>query len=206
MPRWLTSEQGTEEWYAARRGCLTASNFAAATSFLKNGQESAERFNLKFDILREREGGEVEQYETGPMEWGKENEAAAREEYESRTGLIVMPCGFALHDTIDFFGASPDGLIGESGYQEIKCPNTTTHRKWMREDVFPAEHKPQCLAGLIVTGREWCDLVSYDPRLPDLLSFQCWRYTPTDEERREGEKAAVQFLREVEELKHRLKG
>lgn len=201
MPKWDVAIQGSAGWLKARCGCLTASRFKDATDFLKGGKESAARRKLKIDLIAERMTDSMtEMYVTPAMQWGIETEGAARDHYEEITGNLVQPCGFALHDDIEFFGASPDGLIGHDGLIEIKCPTSATHIRWKLDGGVPEEHKPQMLAQLAVTKRKWCDFMSYDPRLPDNIKRHLARFEPTPEEIQEAEQSALAFLEELDAM------
>lgn len=200
MPQWDVSEQGSVGWLKARLGCLTASRMADAMDFLKNGKESEKRRKLKIDILSERlTDMATETYVTPAMQWGIEQEANARAMYEERTGNLVRPCGFAIHDSIEFFGASPDGLV-DIGLLEIKCPTSAKYLEWYLAGEVPEQHKPQMLAQMAVTNRPWCDFVAFDPRMPQQMQFFCKRYEPTPEEVSAVEAAATLFLQEVEQM------
>jgi predicted phage-related endonuclease len=106
------------------------------------------------------------------MQWGTETEPQARMAYEIITGATVVETGFVLHPEIAGFGASPDGLIGDDGLIEIKCPNTATHIDTLLADKVPTKYIIQMHVQMLCTGRAWCDFVSFDPRLPiDLHMF-----------------------------------
>src|SRR5512145_2487058 len=159
--------QQTDGWLKARLGCLTASRMADAMSFKKGGEETEARRKLKIELLAERLADRaVDRFVTDAMAHGIEYEPSAKERYEAVTGELIRPCGFALHSTIPFFGASPDGLIGKEGLIECKAPTTQTHVQWLLAGEVPAQHKPQMLAQMSVTERRWCDFVSFDPRVP----------------------------------------
>ncbi len=201
MPKWDNAAQGSAGWLKARNGMLTASKFKDALDFLKGGKESAARRKLKIDMIAERMTDTMtEVYVNAAMQWGIETEAEARQHYEEVTGNLVQPCGFALHDDIEFFGASPDGLIGHDGLLELKCPTSSTHIKWKLDGGVPEEHKPQMLAQLAVTKRKWCDFMSYDPRLPDNIKRHLVRFEPTLEEIQAAEQAAMEFLESVDAM------
>lgn len=200
-PRWFTSEQGSSAWLRERCGCLTASRMAEAMDFLKGGKESEKRRKLKIEILAERLADmAVERYVNDAMRWGIETEPEAKAHYEELTGTFIQPCGFALHETVDYFGASPDGLLAHDGLIEIKCPTTTTHVQWLLDGVVPEQHKPQMLAQMVVTGRKWCEFMSYDPRLPEPQRAFIRRFEPTGEELLAVETAAMLFLAEVDQM------
>lgn len=160
-------EQGTEEWKLARLGHVSASNIAAVMSKGKEGSESAIRRAYKIKLIAERLTGKPqESYKNAAMEWGNEQEPFARMAYEARMNVLVEKTGFWKHPYKDWVGVSPDGLVGDDGLIEIKCPNTTTHLEYIFDDVVPTEYRKQIQMQLWVTGRQWCDFVSYDPRLP----------------------------------------
>lgn len=198
----MTSEQGSVEWLKERCGCLTASRMAEAMSFLKGGKESSERKKLKVEIIAERmTDSMVSRYVTDAMQWGIEQEPNAKARYEEVTGSLIIPCGFALHGDISFFGASPDGLIGDDGLIEVKCPTTTAYMEWMIGGVVPEQHKPQMLAQLAVTGRKWVDFFAFDPRIKGREHQHFLRrFEPPEADISAVEEAARVFLAEVEQL------
>ena len=178
----MNSLQRTPEWIAARRGCLTASSVADILPG-KTGKYRDSRENLMNILVAERDSGRArESFTSNAMLWGIEHEDEAREEYEVQTGELVDLVGFMLHPDIPFLGASPDGLVGQDGLIEIKCPTPATQIKYIRAGVVPEEYRPQILLQLIVTGRKWCDFVSFDPRAQKARFF-CVRWTPTEEEK-----------------------
>lgn len=201
-PIWITPSQQTNEWIKERVGCLTASRMADAMAFLKGGKESEARRKLKISLVAERMTGyATENFVNDAMKWGIEQEAAAKERYEEVTGRLITPCGFALHETIPYLGASPDGLVAPDGLVECKCPTTATFVDWKSAGVVPEQHKPQMLLQLCVTGRAWCDFFAFDPRI-QYREHQHFlrRYEPKPEEIAAVEEAAKVFLAEVEQL------
>lgn len=200
----ISVHQQTPEWYQSRIGKLTASNMAAAISYLKNGKESTERAKLKMLIVAERLTDIIApHYVTEAMAWGIATEAEAKEAAAKLIGLDIKPCGFYDHPEIDNFGATPDGLLDDDGLIEIKCPTTTTHLSWLLENKVPEQHKPQMSAQLLCTGRRYCQFMSYDPRVPK-RPILYKRFAPSQQERDEVERAAVTFLAEVEALFERV--
>ena len=203
--------QGSGAWLRARIGHLTASRMAAAMGFRKDGKETADRAALKIEILAERlSDTAAEHYVTPAMQWGLAQEPYAKEAYEEISGNLIQEAGFILHPRIELFGGSPDGLIDADGMLEAKCPTTQTHIGWMFSGVVPSEYKPQMLANIVCTGRQWCDFVSYDPRLPERKRLFVRRYEPTAAELHETAlkdptvQAAVQILGgEVREVRPR---
>jgi hypothetical protein len=192
--------QGNGAWFNARTGKLTASRMKNAMKYLKGGADSADRKDLKIEILCERLTGDiVDKFVNQAMQWGIDKEPEAKEQYELKTGRLIKDVGFVDHPKIEFCGASPDGLVDE-GLIEIKCPTTATHLNWILAGVVPEEHKPQMCLQALCTGRPWVDFVSYDPRMPEANRLFVRRYTPTAEELAEVEAEAIKFLGEVEEM------
>jgi putative phage-type endonuclease len=192
--------QGTGEWFNARTGKLTASRMRSAIKRLKNGDDSAERKNLKIEILCERITGDiVDKFVSTAMQWGIEKEPEAKAAYEKATGRIIRDVGFIDHPRIQFCGASPDGFV-DDGLIEIKCPTTSTHVGWILDGGIPEEHKAQMTLQAAVTGRSWVDFVSYDPRMPEPQQLLVKRFYPTAGEIAEIETEAEKFLAEVDAL------
>src|SRR5689334_16737738 len=119
--------QGTDEWRQARIGKVTASRVADIIRKTKTGY-STTRANYLAELLVERLTGQpAQQFISGPMQWGTEQEPNARAAYEFKTDREVINGGFVIHPGIPDSGASPDGLIGADGMVEIKCPLSATH-------------------------------------------------------------------------------
>ena len=142
----------------------------------KNG-EAAVRRNYRSELISEiLTGVPYPQYLSQEMKWGIAKEPEASVAYELAHDVLVETCGFILHPGVDRFGASPDGLVGDDGLIQIKCPNTATHLSWLMSGVIPVEHMPQMLAEMSCTQRAWVDFVSYDPRLPEHLQLFVRRF------------------------------
>lgn len=195
-------KQGSAEWFSARTGRLTASNMAAAMSYLKNGQDSAERKALKKQVLAERLTDiVVPHYVTPHMQHGIDTEPEAKAAYVAKTGARLIECGFIEHPFIEWFGSSPDSLLGADGVLECKCPSTVTHLAYLEGKTMPEQYKPQVLAQLACTGRRYCDFVSFDPRIKDeRLRLFIVRYEPTAAEIENVENEARKFLAEVDAM------
>jgi putative phage-type endonuclease len=163
--------QRTDDWYTARLGKATASRFADVMASIRSG-EAASVKNYRAELVAERLTGKKYSELTGrdftsfEMQWGTDNEPLARLHYSLRSHNEVEECGFFEHESLAA-GASPDGLIGEDGTIEIKCPNTATHIETLRTGKVPNHYYPQVQGQLWITGRRWADFVSFDPRLPD---------------------------------------
>jgi putative phage-type endonuclease len=188
-------------WLSQRCGKLTASRMADAMDMTAKGADSAKRKALKVELLAERLTGDaVPHFVNSFMQWGLEQEPAAKAAYELASGQMILPCGFYDHPQIADFGATPDGLISQ-GVIEFKCPQTTTHIGWILAGGVPEQHRPQILAQLACTGRERAVFVSFDPRIKDerkRLFIAEW--VPERTEIEAVEEAARKFLEEVEQM------
>jgi putative phage-type endonuclease len=164
--------QRTSDWRAARLGKATSSRIADIIARTKSGY-STSRANYAAQLVCERlTGVATETYQSAAMAWGIEKEPEARRLYAFEEDVAVRPAGFLDHPTLAMSGASPDGLVGEDGLVEIKCPLTATHLDAVLGRAIPGKYLTQMQWQLAVTGRRWCDFVSYDPRLPaDLRLF-----------------------------------
>lgn len=193
--------QRTGVWFQERMGHLTASKMACALDFLKNGKESKARYDYKIQLVGERMTDVLpENFVTDAMKHGIAQEPFGRMAYEAITGQFVTDAPFIKHPEIEYFGASPDGLVGRDGLLEIKAPTTSKHVAWALAGVVPDEHKPQMLAQIACTRRQWVDFVSFDPRMPPPHRVFIRRFTPTHEEVEAIEDAARKFLAEVDAL------
>lgn len=168
-------DQRSEEWHQARLGKVTASRLADVLATIKTG-EAAARANYRIELVSERlTGMRAPGFTSAAMQWGVDNERAAVAAYELETGRMVSDVGFVLHPEIADSGASPDGLVGDDGLIEIKCPETKTHVHTLLHKKVPAQYMPQIQWQLACTGRAWVDFVSFDPRLPEHLMLEIIR-------------------------------
>ena len=188
-------------WLNQRCGKLTASRMADAMDLTAKGADSAKRKALKVELLAERLTGDaVPHFVNSFMQWGLDQEPAAKAAYELASGQMILPCGFIDHPQIADFGATPDGLI-PGGVIEFKCPATTTHVGWLLAGGVPDQHKPQILAQLACTQRRHAVFVSFDPRIKDeRRQLFIVEWTPERSEIEAVEDAARKFLAEVEEM------
>jgi len=192
-------EQGTAEWLALRCGRVTASRVADIVAKTKTGY-SASRANYMAELVAERLTGSVaEGYSNAAMQWGQEQEADARLAYSFRSDSDVEQVGFVHHPTIPMSGASPDGLVGDAGLVEIKCPNTATHIDTLLSGTVPGKYVTQMLWQMACTGRDWCDFASYDPRLPEEMRLFVSRVPRDDNRIAELEAEVRAFLIELEQ-------
>jgi putative phage-type endonuclease len=190
-------EQRTPEWFAKRLGKVTASRIADLMARTKTGP-GASRANYLAQLVTERlTGTPTESYKSPAMDWGIEQEAAARAAYSARMGVLVDEVDFVDHPTLQA-GASPDGLVGEDGLIEIKCPNTSTMIEYLEDRTIPTKYRLQMQWQLAVTGRDWCDFVAYDPRLPEHLQLLVIREPRNTDLVVEITNEVTRFLAEVE--------
>lgn len=159
-------EQGTPEWFAVRCGVPTASNFDKIITTKGEPSKQAEKY--MFRLAGEKVSGQMEEgYTNLAMQRGVELEAEARSYYEVITGQTVEKVGFCLAD--DGYGCSPDGLVGDDGLIEIKCPQIATQVDYLLKGSLPTEYFQQVQGQLLVTGRKWVDFISYYPMLKPLI-------------------------------------
>jgi hypothetical protein len=192
--------QGSGEWLDARLGIVTASRFADAILKKKDGSSSAKREDYKFELLAERlTKSAAFKYVNAEMQWGRDNEPAARADYAFSTEFEVLETGLWVLDDNPSIGASPDGFVGEDGLIEIKCPSTKNHLLMLVNGVNP-DYLPQIYGQQWVTGRAWTDFISYDARLPEPYRIYIERI-PRDEKRiKEIADGVIEFANELEEL------
>ena len=191
-------EQRTEEWYASRLGKVTASRVADIVAKTKTGY-SASRAKYMGELLCERlTGSRGDTYQNAAMVWGVNTEPQARVAYEAALGELVEEVGFIPHPTIEMAGASPDGLVGEEGLVEIKCPTTITHIDTLLSITVPQQYMTQMQWQMACTDRNWCDFVSYDPRLPENMQMFIHRVERDDKMIAELEGEVVKFIEEME--------
>lgn len=192
-------EQRSDDWFAARLGKVTASRIADVMARTKTGY-STSRANYRTQLALERLTGRVEpSYTNAAMQWGIDTEAEARRAYEFFIDRDVIEVGFVDHPTIAMAGASPDGLVGDKGLVELKCPISATHLDTLLTGAFPDKYVKQGLFQLACTGREWVDLVSYDPRFPEAMRLFVKRVERDGAVLAEIEGEVRKFLTEIDE-------
>jgi len=198
-------EQRTPEWFAERIGKVTASRVADVVARTKSGY-AASRANYMAELVCERLTGKREEgFINAAMQWGIDQEAAARDAYSAKTGNLVTEVGFMPHPSIKMSGASPDGLIAPEGCVEIKCPNTATHIEWLLNQEPPQKFFLQMQWQMACVGAEWCDWVSYDPRMPEHLQLLTVRIPRDDDAVKMLEHEIYEFLVELETKVNKLK-
>ncbi len=162
--------QYSPEWWAVRRGVPTASCFDQIVTPTK-GELSKSSVGYAHQLIADAldpDYGRVSDFATAAMRNGTIMEPEARRYYTFETGVEVEQVGFCLDDD-GRFGASPDGLAGADGLLELKSPTPKTHVGYLLAGTLPAEYRPQLHGQLIVTGRAWCDFMSYVVGFPPLL-------------------------------------
>jgi hypothetical protein len=218
----VTEDQRTDEWLQARAGKVTASRFkdvisrnkptAAQAKAGEPGNLSAERTRYLWQIVTERLTGQpVQMPDAAPLRWGRENEDAARAAYLFTSSARLTETGFVAHPTLAC-GASPDGLLSDEtdpdgmfGLIEIKCPwSSQVHLEtWL--NGMPEDHQAQIQGQMWLTGREWCDFVSFDPRLPGDLQLYVQRVKGDPEFQARLEREIIAFSAEADEIVSRLR-
>lgn len=158
-------EQGSEQWKLDRLGKVTASPVKNVMSNGRGNAPSKMAETYMMELIAEILTGQSKPFfENDAMKWGTETEPQARDTYSVKNNFaIVREVAYVEHNKHILI--SPDGLIGDDGLLEIKCPNTTTQIKRALSDDYAADYKAQIQMQLWVTERKWCDFVSFDPRL-----------------------------------------
>lgn len=161
-------EQGSAEWHDARRGIITASTMkhfiTAKTMKIANNDTSR---NMAMQLLAERITGRTEEtYASYDMEMGHVKEPVARQHYADNYSPVEQVAFMVRTERGVRVGYSPDGLVGDDGAIEIKCPKPKEHLATIINGTMPTEYVPQVQTGLWVSGREWVDFVSFNPGMP----------------------------------------
>lgn len=206
--RVLNVQQGSDEWRRARAGLVSASRLSDVLSKGRSkNEESRTRANYRAQLIAERLTGEPAEdvYQNAAMLRGTEQEPFARAAYEAHRGVLVEQVGLVLHESIPGACGSPDGLVGDDGGVEIKCPNTATHIDYILKGVAPADYIPQMQWLMACTGRAWWDFVSFDIRLPAPMSLFVVRVERDPSYIDVAERAVSEFNAEVDEYISALK-
>ncbi|HKT98608.1 MAG TPA: YqaJ viral recombinase family protein [Paraburkholderia sp.] len=195
--------QGTPEWLADRAGRATGSRAKDILAKIKTGEAAARR-NYRVQLATERLTGKPQEsgFVSKEMQWGTDQEPFARMAYESATGNLVTEMGFIYLPNI-MAGCSVDGLIEEgdrTGVFEAKCPLSATHVEYLVSGKLPTEYKPQILHNVYVTGADFADFVSFDPRMPEKLQLFKVRWERDEAEIKEYEAELLDFLSGVDRV------
>ena len=195
----LDVEQGSEAWLQARLGKVSASRMADVTARTRSGY-GASRANYAAELIVERlTGTPAERYTNAAMAWGTEKEPDAKDAYCFLRDAEIVPVGLVLHPTIAMACASPDGLIGDDGLIEVKCPLSATHIDTLLSETIPEKYVKQMMWQMACTGRQWCDFVSFDPRLPAEMQVFIRRVPRDNALILELEQETVKFLAEIDQ-------
>ena len=191
--------QRTPEWFELRLGKVTASRIGDLMAKTRSGY-SASRANYMAELAIQRLTGTVEQGFTSPaMQWGTEQESNARNAYSFFTDNEVNEIAFVNHPTIEQAGASPDGMVGDDGLVEIKCPNSATHLETLLTEKINNKYILQMQWQMACSGRKWCDFVSFDPRFPERWKLFIKRVKRDDKLIAEITAEVKKFLAELDE-------
>lgn len=197
-------EQRTDEWFAARCGKVTASALYKVMARTKSGW-GADRTNYHAQLVTERlTGRPADSFSNSAMQWGTDTEPPARAAYAFHVDEAPIEVGFMDHPRIEWSGASPDGLVGLNGMIEIKCPNTATHIATLDGAEIDRKYLYQMQWQMACAQRDWCDFVSFDPRLPTSMQLHIRRVERDDTLLAELETNVTEFLAEVAETVARL--
>ena len=197
------SIQGSQEWLAERAGKVTASMISNVLMKPETAGFKDYQAQLVAEILTGKPQGS--DFTSAAMQFGTETEPLARSAYEAETGFLVNEVGLCQHPSIERSGASPDGLVDNDGLVEIKCPKVATHLAYLIANVVPAAYKNQMMWQMAVTGRDWCDFVSFRPDLPEHLQLFIVRFNRDPARILELENAVIAFLDGVDKMINQLK-
>lgn len=199
-------EQGSQEWLELRLGKVTASKFKDVMTNGRGNKPSATAKTYMIKLVAEILRGEpLPFFENEAMKWGTETEPQARAMYELKNDVEVKEVAFV--ELNEFVGVSPDGLVGDDGLLEIKCPNTETQIKRFLDDTgLPSDYEAQVQGQLWVTGRQWCDFVSFDPRIDVEASYIQTRVYRDEEYIAKLEEKVSIFVEEMKSMINKLTG
>lgn len=199
-------DQLSSTWFQLHAGIVTASHLAQVMDYTKAGKPGASRGTYLRTKLAELLTGIAVQdnYVSYEMRQGLDREPLGIAAYERQEGVMVERIGFALHDSIPRLGCSPDGLVGEDGALELKCPKAGTHLDWILAGVIPEQHLPQIDGEMLVTGRAWCDFATFCPEVPKPLQLMVIRRERNAIAEANIERHVRQFNGELDALVERL--
>lgn len=199
-------EQERRLWLDSRAGHVTASRIGDVLTKPRKNSKTSVRRNYMWQLINERlikRSLEEDRRTFFDIKRGERLEPIARVEYEMAKNLTVDSVGFTKHPTIPWSGCSPDGLIGEVGMAQFKCPKRANHCEWLLNGVVPSEHREQMYFELACfPQRLWNDFCSYEEEWPQHL-FIC-RLKRDESAIREIEIAVIEFNAEIEGIMARL--
>jgi putative phage-type endonuclease len=162
-------EQGSDEWLKLRLGVATASNFDKIITTTGKESESLKKYALQLATELMLETPEPS-FKNDVMARGNELESLARDAYQEQTFNVVEQITMFKSDCGNF-GYSPDGIVGDGGLVEIKCPLAITHFKYLLDNKMPTDYWQQVQGGLWVSQRKWIDFVSFNSYFKDKKLF-----------------------------------
>ena len=197
--------QGSDEWKSMRLGKITASKMKDLMSKGRGSAISKTAETYMMDLIAERLTGESKPFfENDAMKWGTATEPQARAMFELKESLEVKEVAFIEYD--DYVGMSPDGLIGDDGLIEIKCPNTSTQIKRALSDDYAADYKDQIQMQLWVSNRKYCYFLSFDPRLDCEAGYLLQKIERDEEYILKMTEKTLEFVNKMNELLYQLQG
>ena len=195
--------QDRAAWVAKRRGKITASRIGLVTRRKKDGKPYAGYDDYLMELVVERLTDQAtDHFVNDAMQWGLETEEAAAQHYAFETGRKIAYSDFVDHPNMLETGASPDRLVAPDGLLEIKCPTTKTHVDFLLTGQIKEDYFWQMQWQMACTDRQWCDFMSYDPRLPVHLQSKIVRVARDDvaiKQASDAVYAALLIVRENEE-------
>ena len=200
-----TCEQGSPEWLSLRLGKVTASRIKEVIANGRGNAPSKMAESYLMELVAEILTGEAKPFfENDAMRWGTEKEEEARAVYSIKNSRFdIEEVAFIEHS--EFIGVSPDGLVGDDGLIEIKCPNTTTQLKRALSDNYSKDYKAQIQMQLWVSERAWCDFVSFDPRLSGKAGYLEQRVYRDNSYISDMQDKTFEFVGKMKELINKLK-
>lgn len=198
--RVIDVQQGSQDWLKARAGIPTASSFDLIIT--SKGEPSKQRQKYLYKLAGEKIAGIPEEsYKSVQMARGNELEEEARKFYQFVTGNLVSTVGLCLSDC-GSYGASPDGMIGDKGSLEIKCPSMAVHVEYLLNGKVPTDHYQQTQGQLLVTGCEFLEFISYYPGIKPLII----RVEPDAKFQQALKSELLAFVQELEEITNKIRG
>lgn len=194
--------QGTDEWHRIRLGKVTASNITNVMM----ARDKAGYQNYMAQLAVERLTGKpTTTFKSAAMAQGNDLEPQARANYELDNGVAVEEVGFVHHPDIAMSGCSPDGLVGNNGMVQFKCPEPKTHISYLLGTALPRIYSLQCQWELACAEREWTDFVSFNPDMPVSMRIFRKRIGRNEDTIAEISAAVKRFLAELETMTRNLK-
>jgi len=187
--------QRSEEWDRLRAR-PTASEFGKFVTPAK-GDYSTQATGYAAKIVAKQLGVYTEPPPSWAMERGTELEPSAKLAYTLATKREIQEVGFVIPDGTDSYGCSPDGLVGDDGIIEVKCPLAETLIAYHADGVLPLVYKPQVQGQLLITGRKWCDFYVFHEELEPFLL----RIKPDEEYQAKIADGLLLLLKEIEDIK-----